>query len=235
MREDMFKVIVERPRHGRGWSKGSRRRLAGDGDLPAKIGVKRYVTLTRIRSKSLNENLKPLKRYLGQQVGRPWNDVYSEISATLAPGHTVKEHVRQHIDDFVARNITFGRDGEWMSASRRHYRTDTHPWMQEYYVDPNDGLLKDSRVLWKKLKLDPDPWRRKKPEPDPNIRILEKMRELRRIEGIWYEVIYDQMANSDELVFDLVKREIVPISKRHAISKRQLANAELRTYGISNN
>jgi hypothetical protein len=237
MREDMFKVIVERPRHGRGWSKGSRRRLAGDGDLPVKIGVKRYVTLTKIRSKSLNENLQPLKRYLGQQLGRPWNDVYSEISATLSPGHIVKAHVRQHLDDYVARNVMRDRDGKWIGPSRRNFGLRELPWRQDYYVDPDNGLLKDSRLLWKKLKLDPKPWRRKKPEPDPDVRVLDKMRELRRIEGIWYEVIYNrnQDCNSEELIFDLITRELVPIGRRHAVAKRQLSTLELKSFGVSNN
>ena len=91
--------------------------------------------------------------------------------------------------------------------------------------------------MWKKLKLDPKPWRGKKPESDPNVRILDKMRELRCIEGIWYEVLYNrnQNCNSEELIFDLIKRELVSIGNRHAVAKRQLSNTELKSFGVSNN
>ena len=54
------------------------------------------------KTKTLNENLNPLKRYLASQVGRPWRKVYSEISEHLKPTSTVQQHVRDHLQDFVA-------------------------------------------------------------------------------------------------------------------------------------
>jgi hypothetical protein len=234
MREDMFKVIVERPRRGWRSAPRNRNRLSGEDDLPVKIGMKRHVALTRSRTKWLNENLNPLRRYLGRQVGRPWNDVYSEISATLAPGHTVKEHVRQHIDDFVARKITVGCNGELIHVSGRLFGAQHIPWRQDYYVDPNDGILKDSAQLWKALNVDPRPWRKRKPEADPNIRRLDEMHELRCVDGVWYEIEFHAAPESQASVFDLVERTLVPACKRHAVAKRQLSGAELRAFGISN-
>jgi hypothetical protein len=233
MREDMFKVIVERPRRG-GRIPRACGRLAGEDDLPTKIGVRRHMAITRNRSKYLNENLGPLERYLGRQVGRLWNDVFSEMCATLAPGHTVKEHVRQHIDDFVARNIAIGRDGTWRYASGRRYGVQALPWHQPYYVDPHDGILKDSAKLWKARGLDPNPWRRPKPAPDPNVRFVDPMRELRCIDGVWYEIGYDRVPEALADVFDLVERKLVPQNSRHAAAKRQLSRGELRTFGLSN-
>jgi len=236
MREDMFKVIVERPRSGWRSAPRARNRLAGEDDLPVKIGMRRHVAVTRLKSKSLNENLNPLKRYLGQQVGRPWNAIYSEIAATLAPGHTVKEHVRQHIGDFVARNIAIGRDGEWLNGSDRRFGAGPIPWHQPYYVDPDDGLLKDSAKLWRKLGVDPYPWRRRETKADPNVRVLDPMREHRRIEGIWYEVSYGCKPDrpTEEMAFDLIERTVVPARKRHAVAKRQLSRLELKALGMVN-
>jgi hypothetical protein len=233
MREDMFKVIVERPR--RGWRvPRARGRLAGEDDLPTKIGVRRHGVLTGNCTKSLNENLGPLARYLGRQVGRPWNDVYSEICATLAPGHTVKEHVRQHIRDFVMRDIAVGHDGAWICPGRRRSGVRDRLWWQRYYVDPDDGLLKESAKLWKAQGLDPNPWRRPRPVADPNIRFVDPMRELRCIDGVWYEIEFHAEPESQASVFDLVERTVVPASKRHAVAKRQLSGAELRAFEISN-
>ena len=188
MREDMFKVIVERPR--RGWRSRRHRRktVGGEDTLPMKIGVKKHVAATGIRSKWLNENLNPLRRYLRSQLGRPWDDVYSDICANLSPDHTVKQHVREHLDDYVARRIFVREDGAWVNGSRRSSFDDrTRPWRQPFYVDPYDGVLKDSTPRWAKIGHDPEPWKRK-PPVDPNIHILDEYRELRRIDGVWYEL-----------------------------------------------
>ena len=88
MREDMFKVIVERPRSGMA-RRHKRRKFSGEDTLAAKIGMKRHVAVAGVRSKRSNENLKPLERFLRSQLRRRWDDVYSDIAATLDPGHTV--------------------------------------------------------------------------------------------------------------------------------------------------
>ena len=70
-------------------------------------------------TKSLNENLAPLRRYLERQVNRPWNKVWSEISENLSAASTVQQHVRDHIGDFVAVS-TFMKNGTiWAGAKRR--------------------------------------------------------------------------------------------------------------------
>ena len=79
MREDMARVIVERPRKGGHRSRGSRRQEYED--LPAHEGMRRPWAV-RGDEKELNENLAPLRRYLARQVGRPWSKVYSEIGRT---------------------------------------------------------------------------------------------------------------------------------------------------------
>jgi hypothetical protein len=235
MREDMFKIIVERPRLGWRSAPRCRGRLSGEDDMPVKIGMRRHVAVTRVKTKALNENLNPLRRYLGQQLGRPWDKVYSEIATTLSPGHTVKAHVRQHLDDFVARRISVGRGGEWINGGDRHFGRQSGHWRQPYYVDPNDGLLKDSAKLWKKRGVDPNPWRRREAEADPDVRIVDAMREHRRIGGIWYAVAYDRKPDgADDWAFDLIKRTRVPAATRHAAAKRQLSRAELDGLGLAN-
>ncbi|HEY8699019.1 MAG TPA: hypothetical protein VIM02_15535 [Rhizomicrobium sp.] len=233
MREDMFKVIVERPRGGKGWAHSSRKRLNRDGDLPTKIGVKRHVLITRAKSKWLSENLTPLKRYLGKQVGRPWSDVHSEIVATLRSRDPVQQHILRHLDDFVARQIVIDRNGKWIDASRHNGLSQNPPWRQRYYVDPTDGILKDSEQRWKALGIDPKPWK-KKPSRDPNIRVLEEMREFRRIDGIWYEVLFHRDAEALAWVYDLIQRALVPARSRHAVAKRQLSRGELMAFGLTN-
>ena len=99
MREDMFKVIVERPRRGKeGYA--SAKRIRNDWDSPMHLG-----TRAGYGGRNLNENLAPLRRYLHAQIGRPWNKVFSEICAGIDRRNTVQQHIHQHIGDFVAIHV----------------------------------------------------------------------------------------------------------------------------------
>ena len=131
MREDMAKVIVERPRI-KPWSTREGRRIDPE-DLPAHEGMRRGHVL-RGERKQLNENLAPLRRYLAKQVGRPWSKVYSEISAHLRADNTVQQHVRDHLHDFVAIKPRRNMAG-WRHSSL------TGLWWQPFYVHPVTGLL----------------------------------------------------------------------------------------------
>lgn len=153
MRRDMSKVIVERPREGSHWKtwrrKGrfdpSRIVLDADGEddlSQGRAGYRRYSKSAR-HAKWLNENLAPLRRYLLSQTGRPWDAVWSEICANLKPTSTVQQHVRDHVEDFVAVQ-TFLKDGR-IFFSRRGYAPrplDDPKWFQPHaYVDPVTGIL----------------------------------------------------------------------------------------------
>ena len=131
MRDDMARVIVERPRiPDRDARKG--RALPFD-DLPTREGM-RAPHVRAWGGRSLNENLKPLRRYLERQVGRPWDKVYAEIAAPLRVGNAVQQHVRDHLRDFVAvrpRRLHRGCTG----------RREAMLWWQPLYVDPMTGLL----------------------------------------------------------------------------------------------
>jgi hypothetical protein len=131
MREDMAKVIVERPRiKPRNARKG---RSGAIDDLPHREGMRRGHQL-RGETKSFNDNLAPLRRYLEAQVGRPWNKVYSEIAAGHHVDSTVQHHLRGHLRDFVDVAPRRGLSG-WDRAFRSGL------WIQPLYVDPVNGLL----------------------------------------------------------------------------------------------
>lgn len=131
----MAKVIVERPRRGGGWSRKGR--VPSDPDLlPKRAGIK-----PKDASKTLNENLAPLRRYIARQVNRPWNKVYSEISANLRPTSTVQQHVRDHIRDFVAEGIE-ERDGVAWVKTRWGDPRPLDRCHSEFYVHPRTGLLR---------------------------------------------------------------------------------------------
>lgn len=145
MRSDMAKVIVERPRFGGSWSKEY---PAPDWDAQPR----RESLRARWRSrKGLNENLAPLRRYLRKQVGRPWDDVYSEICANLRVTSTVQQHVRDHVPDFVAFNTTEIDGAVWF----QHKHIGLRPLAEggpELVVCPRSGVLRTNpywpRARW---------------------------------------------------------------------------------------
>ncbi len=176
MRKDMAKVIVERPRI-KPWNARKGRRLDLE-DLSTHVGMRRSHAWRGDR-KELYENLAPLRRYLAQQVGRPWDKVYSEIAAHLRVDNAVQQHVRDHLHDFVA--LAPRRDiHDWLSPYRGGL------WWQRFYVDPVTGLLcRTDRLPEEKARR-----RSKQNRPPPPVEriALAEDRELRLIDGHWYEV-----------------------------------------------
>ena len=258
MRSDMFKVIVERPRKGKGWiPKGTRRRIDFDG--PSHAGMRAGVGRPH-----LNENLSPLKRYLYKQVGRPWDKVWSEIAANIDRRSTVQRHIYQHIDDFIAVDVEW-KNGAWSNqreAGRTYFWRDLS-MRQPLYVDPRTGLIRKNEEY--------DGWRRRA-EQHAATRAAEIATRLRRlgdgrwhlkIDSEWYEVqmatlppdqIVERSARdhwrnqySAARVFDVVLGRPVgqhdqyghnPLAavygspELYAVSKRQLSRREIAKYGL---
>jgi hypothetical protein len=113
MRHDMSQVLVECPR--RGGDRMRKGRSLPFGQLPSKQGMQR--PHLKGGCKELNENLKPLRRFLERQVARPWNTVFSEIACNLRVTSTVQKHVRDHLSDFV-------RLETWVAAKNRYGASD---------------------------------------------------------------------------------------------------------------
>jgi len=135
MRDDMHKVIVERPRRGAGWARDGRPLPVED--QPSRDKFRRGSQ----RSKTLNENLAPLKRYLQKQVGRPWDKVYGEIRERISPSNTVQMHIHQHLFDYVERNVTFIDGVPHGSEGSRLVPLGTYR-SPIVYVCPKTGLLR---------------------------------------------------------------------------------------------
>ena len=181
MRADMSRVIVERPRRG---GVNRRGRALPIDDLPQRESMRRRHQIAG-DPKKLNENLAPLRRYLERQVGRPWDKVYAEIAAHLRADNAVQQHVRDHLRDFVA-----------LKPRRHHGWYFTYPgddkepfsrfWYQPLYVDERDGILKRTdRLPEEKARLRA---RRNPPAPPVDRVALAADRELRRIDGFWYDL-----------------------------------------------
>jgi hypothetical protein len=257
MRGDMSEVIIERPRVGshRRFVRRHRRiddktttRLDPD-KLIAQIGLKRAAA-ENARRKYLNENLKPLLRYLERQVNRPWNKVWSEICANLKTTSTVQQHVRDHIKDFVAIDAV-SKDGKlWVKRwGRLVPLSDT--WFS-LYVDPRTGILrpnkqrKTRRQVRRAMEVAEATERAARMRaigPDVQLHLLD--------DGAWWEVRLDSLrARYDGYAArwtdkpyreDVVYRanltrlrpsELYGWSDVYAIAKRQLSHKEIVKLGL---
>jgi hypothetical protein len=258
MREDMFKVIVERPRKGGGATPRHERRPDADTEGPAREPLKaRFGRNT----KWLNENLAPLRRWLERQVDRPWDKVFSELSARIDRRNTVQAHVLQHLEDFVAiRVIDLGgvlhvvRHGEPVPLVGKW-----SGW--KLFVDPRTGILRRNR--------DHDRIRRELRErhkhrwdpvcPHPR-RIVSATVQLHRIDGVWYAVELEPIPPAPpkgshwrDPPLDVLRhrnawqcpawegergaasnRDLFGDRAVYAAAKRQLDRNELRRHGLTN-
>ena len=187
MRDDMAKVIVQRPRIG--GEKVTKGRTPRDlENLPARKGLRRAVQEAG-DWKELNENLAPLRRYLASQVGRPWNKVWSEICANLRPTSTVQQHVRDHVFDFVAiRNLRVS-GGEFYVGGGWRGPVPLAKSRYELWVDPRSGILRRNRGRdrYRKARVD----REKDHEKKLRLRMVTVSEELQYHcldDGGWWEV-----------------------------------------------
>jgi hypothetical protein len=259
MRDDMDKVIVERPRRG-GLTTHASRRFRNDEERGGKIGM-RHGHTTR---KSLNENLAPLRRWLASQVNRPWDKVYSELCANIDRRNTVQAHIFTHIDDFVERETRL-IDGKVYVLDR---------WLRkvipleeaagELYVDPVTGILRKNmdRVKFKQRRSSAQS--ATAAELSARRRDLSDRMQLQKIEGIWYRVeleeipmprvLVDRASGKQTIdyprVWDVVRKRLVSRSAKsqskerdyppfgqawvYAKEKRQVSGAELRKYKLTN-
>lgn len=155
MRKDMFEVIIERPRWGSRWARACKGRRKERTEraierAPSKVGMKHDG-----RTKSLNENLAPLIRFLQKHTGRPWSKVRSEMSAVLSMSSTVQKHVLDHVRQLVEENPRMVEGVPCSPSTRGGANGSYQPlagygWHGRFYVCPKTGLLREARRVPRK-------------------------------------------------------------------------------------
>lgn len=143
MRRDMFEVIIERPRLGhRGMKRKGRRDERTERAFdraPKRLGMGREG-----KTKQLNENLAPLRRFLASRVGRPWSRVRSEMSAVLSMASAVQKHVMDHVRQMVEENPVMIDGVPHEPSARGGELRPLTQWRRfgQFYVCPRTGLLR---------------------------------------------------------------------------------------------
>ncbi|MBY0585749.1 hypothetical protein K2X85_01150 [bacterium] len=188
MRSDMARLLVERPRLGsqgkkpkKGYLKNWQRQ---DIELaPSHEGIARL----RGKTKCLNEYLSPLRRYLFKQVGRPWDDVFHEMSQNIRLDNAIQKHVLDHVWEFIQTKVTV-RGEVFCHGQQFRGRKVGEPihtlgketiWRGSFlYVCPRTGILREA------LYQRPSTRKRLVVQNVP----IDASRGYHRADGIWYEV-----------------------------------------------
>jgi len=184
MRSDMGKVVVERPR-GQSYVPnrkfGARLRYLPDRDYeeePKRVGISASYRDYGYSEKWFKDLLGPLERFLQKNVGRPWNQVYSEVCTTVDRRKITGHHLIVHLKWMVETNCFINAKGRicYWSGNEEH-RVDG------FYVHPMTG------VLWRA-------WPESNRESKRRCLLAEEVTWLassneigfRKHEGIWYRV-----------------------------------------------
>jgi len=256
----MSKVIVETPRLGGrprkhprpGGGSKKHRALVADLEAPLQQGMRR----AHKDRKGFNEHLSPLRRFLESRVGKYWPKVYSEICENLRPSSTVQQHVRDHLEDFVAVRTSI-RDGViWVHSRRRVHRL--HEGWERLYVHPVSHCLLRNKHWLDRRRAYEKQRARAAAEIAERRRELGDNRQLHKLRGCWFEVTLAPIESrrqtfakphacetrlvtgplrdevTDAGLSDLRGSELYGRCDVFAVGKRQLSHRELRAYGLQN-
>ena len=237
MREDMSKVVTERPRRGHRLPSSKTRlrvrRYDSDkeyDDLPKRVSGSRSKHIRAGEIKYFSDLLGPLLRFLRKNVGRPWDMVYSEIKESLDDRKVTDRHVFEHVDWEVETHALIDGDGElykWGYSGRRP--------VDGFYVDPRTGLL-----CWN----DDNPWRRARgksktaAEEITHVRLSANTGYF-KVNGIWYFIeykIYKKLDDCDLANQAALLRAIPEVSDSPVLilRKKQLSQKELKAAKLKN-
>lgn len=160
-----------------------RQKFNEDSMGPRRLGMKPKMKRFRDR-KVLNEHLNPLKRFLKKQVGRKWNDVYSEIKTANPSDTAVSSHVFEHLFQYVTIDPIIDSETNKVYCREAYGGYRSQIYAGRYYVDTN-GFLREPKAKRSR-------WNYKAPLDKNKVRKINEYVYLlkRESDNTWFEVTY---------------------------------------------
>lgn len=157
-------------------------------------------------SKDFGDKLGALKGNIHKNVGRPWDDVFSEFCKNLDRRSLNGYHIWTHLKMEVEFNTYLGVDGKVYSWGR-------YGWQGEvtgYYVHPITGILSFN------------PYRRRKKEPQNVTKLkLADGSWFEKIEGLWFG--FSQNGVRTEFDFYLGNYVTKPIIVKRSANRKEIS------------
>lgn len=257
MRSDMSKVVIERPRYGHSDpSKKTKLRIRNyDSNSEYEDSPKRLPASRGRGTKRLTDFLNPLEGFLKSNVGRPWDDVYSELCQHLDRRKTTGLHVFQHLENYVEVNCFIGENGLLYACHDRYGEEPlgSKRWRAKiHYVHPVSKLLcwfdgEDKRL--KRWKLEQQKRQQRKTVERKQISVTQS---YVRINGVWYVGDYAADENPPRNKSDQQSKLLLDYEKAQTelaeqglsywdgkrwmqlVSKRKCSQQELQKSGLNN-
>ncbi len=158
MRPDFEKVITERPRYGSHFlpniNDRRRDRVAGNinndidrvDSMPVRSAMRRRHDIDAL--KQFSDLVSPLEKYFEKQVGRNWNDIYSDVRKNIRFDSTTQRHILEHVNSIVTKS----NEIEWVNgvlcwkAPTAFGAKELSTFRDVLYVDPRDNILKRQKA-----------------------------------------------------------------------------------------
>lgn len=256
MRHDLKKVICERPRRGaHGTSPKTALRI--NPNLDWESGDYDYETheipLSYSEEKEFNDYLKPLQRFLRARLGRPWNDVYSEICSHTDRRSTIGNHLLDHVRFEVIQRVLIMHGVPYYCGHRflsgspyRGFYVDEQGVLSEAsykyprWVYPTE-LLQDDKQANKRYRLvhtfqgvDGCRFSRSFSERETRYRVIEQPvvcmhnKDAKLVQSYWF--VEETAMHDLEAVYDVVRFETAMESARNQYSLTQPGDFRVRYY-----
>jgi len=231
----LSEIVIERPRGGMRISlkklSGFKKQLHQITEEATQDGLlSPYLIKPRNKSKHLSDHLGPLRRFLQSHTGQPWNDVYSKLCQQLDTNTMTGLHVLSHVWDYVEQHVEF-IDGIPYRKTCGYYPPGCYPlntgYRHKFYVHPDTGML---------CSVGKRASKRKKPEPDLDVVIIDEYRQYQKVNEIWYLITFrDFPPPPTEYVIDILKgltyrqnARVVKGQRVYAASKQQCNKKAVR-------
>ncbi|MGI4814082.1 MAG: hypothetical protein ACRYGG_12230 [Janthinobacterium lividum] len=139
MKKDLVKVTRESGRSS------NTKRLRKDLDMRGKVHPSEYDEDVLLAPKNIYQdsrqtsypNYSIVERVLKSQVGRPWNDVYSELCQINSKNDSAADDFKKVVNRIVETNIMIKDGDPWGSYARWGFRVG----YDGLYVHPETGIL----------------------------------------------------------------------------------------------
>lgn len=145
MRADMSQVVIERPRRGSAFGYHDVRPRCSGLDLEALDNLPKHQGYRRPHRetgdwKQFSDLLGPVHAFVRSNVGRVWDEVYSEIRAHIDQRNEVQYHLLTHIEQYIEIKTFIDRDGDICTAGN-HFWRNRKLREGDIYVHPISGLI----------------------------------------------------------------------------------------------
>lgn len=140
LRTDLNKVLCEHERYGGMGDtyRVHRKSLVIDEEFSA--GKEPMRKIYGWQRKNFSENLNPLKGLIRKNVGRKWNDFFSELNRVFDTRSVINRHILEHLYDYCEQNVLWDGKELYVNYYGRELLTSKH--YTPFFVDPRDGIIK---------------------------------------------------------------------------------------------